>query len=88
MLRKASRKYALQRLAIGLFYLIMVNVIGANWPASALSDGSLHNMSFVDAAIYMFVVAQLSLRRYISIWLISEGASIISGMSLVVSFSN
>lgn len=81
-LRSSAIRAAITRFALGILYLAIVTVGQGLFPASQLDH--LVEMPFLKALLYLTIIGNLGLRKYLAIWLINEGSCILSGISIDV----
>ncbi|CAH8512935.1 Lysophosphatidylcholine acyltransferase 3 [Schistosoma haematobium] len=71
----------LNRLVLGYFGVIVLSKWFAMYPADKmLTDEFQYEWSFFSRLLYMMIFGQLTLLRYVSIWLIAEGSCVLIGL--------
>ena len=74
-------KLSLTRLLLGMLYFAGYNFASKYFPSDYLLSDHYHSLSFFAKIAMIAIVARLSLFKYITCWLMSEGASIASGIT-------
>lgn len=77
-----SRRFAFKRLAIGCCYLLG-HLIGDKYlvPVGFVESQEFMNLGFLTKSLYFSVWVKIILAKYISAWLLAEGAVILSGLA-------
>ncbi|CAH8523056.1 unnamed protein product [Schistosoma rodhaini] len=77
----AKFRRTLSRFVLGHFGLIVLSKWFAMYPADKmLTDEFQYEWSFFSRLLYMIIFGQITLLRYVSIWLIAEGSCVLIGL--------
>jgi len=76
-----SKKAAIDRLYLGIIYMIVYQVTSEFLPPKLLLSHGFKEGAFLKKLLIVTLVTKTQLCKYICIWLISEGSSILSGVT-------
>ena len=72
---------SLNRLLLGIFYLFVYQIGSYYWPLDYLLSAEFSDSSYWYRVTAVAIVAKICMTKYLSSWLISEGACIASGVA-------
>ncbi|BFZ24003.1 hypothetical protein BsWGS_27042 [Bradybaena similaris] len=72
---------SLEKLAVGVFYLGMFQLLALYIPDSYLTSPSFHELGFLTKCALITIWGKNALHKYVGVWLIQEGSIILTGMS-------
>ncbi|KAF0411976.1 MBOAT-domain-containing protein [Gigaspora margarita] len=76
-----SYKSAMKSLFLGALYLGVYEIGSGYFPASYLITADFASKPFINRLMIMWWVGKFSLTKYLGIWTLAEGASMLSGIS-------
>ncbi|KAG8435770.1 hypothetical protein GDO86_013639 [Hymenochirus boettgeri] len=71
---------AMNRLCLGLFFLVIYTVIGPHLPDNYFLSDEYANQPFWYRCVYMTIWGKVTLYKYVTCWLVTEGVCILSGL--------
>ncbi|KAM4704138.1 LOW QUALITY PROTEIN: lysophospholipid acyltransferase 5 [Rhinophrynus dorsalis] len=78
--RPNSIRPAMKRLSLGLFFLVIYTIFGPYLPDSYFLTEEYANQPFWYRCVYMTIWGKVTLYKYVTCWLVTEGVCILSGL--------
>ena len=78
---KHSTSYALKCLTVGIFYLVLSQVMTMLFSSSMLLDDSFKSTSILYRVSLIFLYGKTALTKYFGVWILNEGPCALSGLS-------
>lgn len=72
---------AIKRFLLGVFYLVVFQVLGFIVSDAYMMSDDYQSLGFITRCLLLGVWGRYSLYKYISCWLLAEGACILFGKS-------